>query len=84
MTIGKDLILHRARISEKKKRLEDLSRRAENFIIILRDIIDPSVEDSNSLDLERAKCTLDDFITLNGEKATLKAEIAKLERDLNG
>jgi len=84
MSIGKELVLLKARIAEKQKRLVELNRRAENYIIILRDIIDPSEEDSNNLDLERAETTLEDFISLNKEKLALKAEIAKLRRELDG
>ena len=84
MSLGNDVILHKARIQDKRKRLADLNRRAENFIIILRDIINPACEDSADLDLLRARCTLDDFISLNEEKAALRAEIARLERDLHG
>ena len=74
-SLGKEVILHKARINEKKNRLSDLDCKAENYIIILRDIIDPSIEDSNDLNLHRAKITLEDFIALNEEKAALKASI---------
>jgi hypothetical protein len=84
MSLGKELVLLKARIAENKKRLADLNRRAENHIIILRDIIDPSEEDSNNLDLCRAQTTLEDFIALNEEKLLLKSAIAKMERELNG
>ncbi|KAF0145102.1 MAG: hypothetical protein FD156_1213 [Nitrospirae bacterium] len=84
MSIGKDVILHKARLDEKKKRLATLNLRAENYIIILRDIIDPATEDSNDLDLCRAQITLEDFVSLNEEKLALKAEIARMERELNG
>ncbi len=84
MSIGKEFILLKARLDEKRKSLAGLNRRAENYIIMLRDIIDPSCEDSNNLDLCRAKDTLDDFIELNEKKLTLKAEIAKLEREIHG
>jgi hypothetical protein len=84
MTIGKEWIMQNARLKDKQKRLEDLNHKAENYIIILRDIIDPSVDDSNDLNLYRAKLTLEDFIALNDQKLALKAEIAKIERDLRG
>ena len=84
MSLGKEVILHKARVDEKRKTLSGLDRRAENFIILLRDIIDPSCEDSNDLDLSRAQAVLEDFMELNEKKLTLKAEIAKLERELHG
>ena len=84
MSIGQELILLRARIDQKEAALARLNRRAENYIIILRGIIDPSVEDSNDLDLCRAQDALADFVALNSEKLQLKSEIAKLRRELNG
>ncbi|MEW5745272.1 MAG: hypothetical protein AB1805_07550 [Nitrospirota bacterium] len=82
MSLGKEMILEKARLAEKEKRLKDLRRRAENYIIILRDIIDPGVEESEDLDLCRAELTLKDFIALNNEIIELKAEIRKKRREL--
>ncbi len=82
MNLGDQVTLAKARLADREKRLKELRRRAENYIIILRDIIDPSVEESEDLDLERAKLTLGDFIKLNDEITELKAEIRKKKREL--
>jgi hypothetical protein len=84
MSIGKEVILHKARLGEKKNRLADLDKRAENCAIMIRDIFYPDFEDSNDLDLHRARLVLEDLTTINMEKTLLKAEIAKLERELHG
>jgi hypothetical protein len=82
MNLGNEVILAKARLSEKEKRLRDLRRRGENYIIILRDIIDPSVEETEDLDLDRGEITLRDFRALNQEIVELKAEIRKNKREL--
>lgn len=84
MSLGQEVILFKARLGDKRKQLAKLNGRAEDFIILLRNIIDPSVEDSNDLDLPRAHAIIEDFMSLNDEKLKLKADILKMEREING
>lgn len=84
MSIGKETILLRARIAEKKRRLNDMTFRADQHIITLRDIIDPYTEDFTDMDMQRAMVYINDLNGLVKEGKELKADIARLERDLNG
>lgn len=84
MTIGKEVLLLRARIAEKKKSLEALKHKADSYIIILRDILDPYVEDFTELDIERAAVIMDEFRKIAGEAKDIKIQIARLEKELNG
>ena len=79
-----EVLLLKARLAEKKKTLEEMKRRADSYIIILRDIIDPYAEDFTDLDLDRAMTAMRDFARLWNEAKDLKSQIARMERDLNG
>jgi N-acetylglucosamine-6-phosphate deacetylase len=74
----------KGRLSDAKARLKQCNLKAENYIILIRDIIDPVCSDFTTLDLERAKITLDDFIALQNQAKELKDQIIKLEEALNG
>jgi len=79
-----EIILLRSKLADTKKRFEQSKIKADNYIIILREIIDPYVDDFTELDLNRAYLTLQDFITMQKEAKELKDKIAKLEKALNG
>ncbi len=79
-----EILLLKARLDEKKKALKEMNRRADSYIIILRDIIDPYVEDFTSLDLDRAMTAMRDFARMWNEAKELKSQIARMEKDLNG
>ena len=84
MSIGKEILLLKARLAEKKKRLDDIELRADSYMIILRDIIDPYGGDFTGFDMDRALVIMNDFHSLWKEAKELKAEIARIEKDLNG
>jgi len=81
--VSNEILLLKARLAEKKKSLEEAKRRADSFIIIIRDIIDPYIEDFTELDLDRAMTAMRDFARLWNEAKELKASIARIEKDLN-
>jgi hypothetical protein len=82
--IGKEIMLCKARIAEKKKRLADMELRADSYTRMVRDIIDPYAGDFTEFDMERGKLIMDDFHAVWCEARALKAEIARMEKDLNG
>jgi len=84
MSIGKDILLLKARLSEYKKRLHDIELRADSYMIIIRDIIDPYGGDFTKFDMDRALVIMNDFHALWKEANDLKAQISRMEKDLNG
>jgi hypothetical protein len=79
-----EALLLKARHAEKKKTLEEMNRRADSYIIVLRDIFDPYTEDFTAIDTERAVVIVNDFNRLVAEGREIKAQIARIEKDLNG
>lgn len=79
-----EVLLLKARLSEKKKSLEEMNRRADSYIIVLRDIFDPYTEDFTTINIDRAVVIVNDFNRLCAEGRELKAQIARMEKDLNG
>ena len=84
MSIGKEILLLKARLAEKKKRLDEMELRANSYIRIIRDIIDPYGGEWTEFDLERARLIMEDFHAVWAEARTLKTEISRMEKDLNG
>ncbi len=84
MSIGNEVLLIKARIAGKKKRIEEINLRGDSFIRMIRDIIDPYAGDFIDFDMKRALLLMKDFYALWEEANILKAEIAKMEKDLNG
>ena len=82
--MSNEILLMKARLAEKKRSLKESKRRADSYIIIIRDIIDPYCEDFTDLDLNRAMTAMRDFSRLWNEAKDLKAQIARMEKDLNG
>lgn len=82
--MNKEIFMLKARLADKKKTLKNLTRRADNFIITIRDIIDPYTEDFTELELDRAKVAMQDFYALWKEARKLKTDIERMEKDLNG
>lgn len=79
-----EVLLLKARLAEKKKLLEEMNRRADSYIIVLRDIFDPYTEDFTAIDAGRGEVIAKDFNRLCAEGKELKAQIARMEKDLNG
>lgn len=84
MSIGKEILLLRARIADKKKRLKDMELRADSYIRIIRDIIDPYGGEWTEFDMERASVTMLDFHALWEEAKALRVDIRRMEKELNG
>ena len=82
--MSNEFFLLRARLAEKKKSLDEAKRRADSYIIIIRDIIDPYCEDFTDLDIGRAMTAMRDFSRLWNEAKDLKSQISRMEKDLNG
>lgn len=82
--MSNEIFLLKARLADKKKSLESMKLKADNYIILLRDVIDPYAEDFTVLDLDRASITMQDFVSLQKEAKLLKDQIARMENDLNG
>ncbi len=79
-----EILLLKARLAEKKKALEEMQLKADSYIIVLRDIFDPYTEDFTGMDIERAVVIVNDFNRLCAEGRELKAQITRMEKDLNG
>ena len=79
-----EILLLKARLAEKKKALEEMQLKADSYIIVLRDIFDPYIEDFTTIDAERGEVIAKDFKHLCAKGKELKAQIAKMEKDLNG
>jgi len=82
--MSNEVFLLRAKLADKKKSLESMKLKADNYIILLRDAIDPYTDDFTTLDLDRASITLADFVALQKAAKTLKEQVARMENDLNG
>jgi len=79
-----EILLFRARLAAKKDELEQLNLRADNFIIAIREIIDPYTDDFTEIEIERAEAAITDLKALHTKAAELKKQIHKMEKDLNG
>lgn len=77
-------LLLKARFAEAKKRLKEMELKADAYISIIRDIIDPYAGDYIDFDIDKAVVIMGDFHKLWTEARELKAQIAKMEKDLNG
>jgi len=84
MSLGNEILLCKARLTDKKKRLEDMELRADSYIGILRDIIDPYGGHFTNFDMDKAMLIMADFHKIWKEAHELKNMIAKMESDLNG
>lgn len=82
--LGKEILLCRARLADKKKRLEEMELRADSYIGIIRDIIDPYAGDFTGFDMDKAMLIMTDFHKIWKEARELKSTVEKMERDLNG
>jgi len=82
MSIGKEVLLIKARIAGKKKRLDEINLRGDSFIRMIRDIIDPYAGDFIDFDMKRALLLMKDFYALWEEANLLKEQIAQMEKDL--
>lgn len=79
-----EVLLLKARLAEKKKALEEMQLKADSYIIVLRDIFDLYHEDFTAIDAGRGEVIAKDFNRLCSEGKEIKAQIARMERDLNG
>ncbi len=86
MSLRNELLLIKAKISEKKQKLRELDLKANNHIITIRNIIDASAydEDFTELELERARVAFEDFYKIWIEAKEIKSQIKRLEQELNG
>lgn len=84
MSIANEVMLLKAKLAAKKQEFEQLKLKADNYIILLRNLLDPYEDDFTELELERAEIAMDDFYKLFKEAVALKNQIAKMEKDLNG
>ncbi|MCL4492531.1 MAG: hypothetical protein M1510_11665 [Nitrospirae bacterium] len=84
MSIGKEVFLLQARLAGLKKTRGEKVLRADSYISIIRDIIDPYGGDFAGFDMEKFMVIAKDFYSLWEETKTLDEQIARMERDLNG
>lgn len=87
MTIGKEVLILKSRISELKQRCRDNDRRADNYIRTIREIIDPLSmidEDFTALEMDKALVAVTDLHTLWEKQKEFKLQISKIEKELNG
>jgi hypothetical protein len=84
MSIGKEMILLRSRIAEAKKRLGEMECRADSYISIIRDIIDPYGGEYTEFNMDRALVMMNDFHRIWTDARELKVQLARMEKDLNG
>jgi len=78
-----EMLLLKARLADKKKSFKEMKRRADSYVIVIRDIVDPYTEDFTTMDLDRAMTAMRDFARLWNEAKDLKSQIARIEKDLN-
>lgn len=86
MSLKNEILLIKARAAEKKKLLQELDLRANSHIITIRSIVDANAydDDFTELELDRAKAAMDDFYAIWTEAKEIKAQISKLEREIDG
>ncbi|NTU41677.1 MAG: hypothetical protein HGA78_01215 [Nitrospirales bacterium] len=84
MSLNNEVLLCKARISEREKSREEMEMRADSYTRMIRDIIDPFSGDFVNMDLTRAELLIKDFRALQEERKKLDDEIRKLRRELNG
>jgi hypothetical protein len=86
MSIGRQIIHLRAKLSELKIRLEKIKRQAAVHFIELQEILDPfSFEtDFTKVDTERAGIHYGELHRLCEEGRKINRQIELLEKDLNG
>lgn len=84
MTIGNDLIVLKSRLSERKGRRKDNTKRADTLTRMIRDIVDPFSGDFMRWDMHQFRVLSADLIDLAVETKALDEEIAKLELELHG
>lgn len=77
-------LLLKARLADAKKRLKEMELKADAYTSIIRDIIDPYAGDYTDFDMDKAVVIIHDFHKLWTEAKELKAQIERMEKDLNG
>lgn len=74
----------KARLSDARKRLDEMEIRAGAYISIIREIIDPFAGEYTDIDIEKAVVILHDFHKLWKDAKALKEQIAMLEKAASG
>lgn len=77
-------IMLKGRKAEKEKRLKEIDVRANSYIRIIREIIDPYGGSFIDFEMDRAVAAMDDFHAIWREARQLKDEIRRIEAELNG
>jgi hypothetical protein len=86
MSIGKEVIIIRSRIAAIKQEEGACDLRADSYIRMIREEIDPllAIKDFLNLDLDRAQLIMHDLLAVRDKKKSLAAERLRLEKELNG
>lgn len=74
----------KARLADAEKRLNEMEIRADAYISIIREIIDPFAGEYTDIDVEKAVVILHDFRKLWKDAKALKEQKAILEKAVNG
>lgn len=80
--MANEILMLRARLSAKKEEFKQLELKAENYIISIRETLDPYEDDFTNLEIERAQQAMQDFYILWREARKLKEQIEKMDRNL--
>jgi hypothetical protein len=86
VSLGKEIMQMRARLSELKNRDKKIERQAAIHFTALREIIDPFLfdQDYSKIETDRAKVHIEELHRLTEEGRKGREQINQIERDLDG
>ena len=84
MSIGKEMIVIKAKLSERKCRRRDNERRADTLTRVIREIIDPLGGDFTGWNILQFEVLSRDLVSLWKETKGIDEEIAAMEREIRG
>jgi hypothetical protein len=80
--MANEILLLKAKLADKKDQMKKLVLKAENYIISIREALDPYEEEFTDLEIDRALSAMQDFHILWLQAKQLKEQIKKIEKDL--
>jgi len=80
--MSNELLMAKGRLADCEKQISDAELKAENYMIALRELLDP-YRDFADLELEKALLLLKDFRGLQLEVRELRTLGCRLKRDYN-
>lgn len=77
-------LLLKGRLTDLNRKYKDLEIKADAYISIIREIIDPYAGDFLDFDMDKFLVIANDFYQLWRQAKDMKAQITKVEQALNG